>query len=99
MWSAQFICAIIRRFTSAVTTWVVVMLINRDRRTLKNSMRQPPPDEQFEQLFTPARIAHLDRVVFQLDAGERTLTLDEVRAGLAKNNAESLKQKNILEDS
>jgi len=53
-------------------------------------MRQSPPDE-FERLFTPDRIAHLDGIVSRLDTGERTLTIDEVRASLAKNRAERLK--------
>ena len=42
-------------------------------------------DESFDHLFTAERLAHLDGVVAKLDAGEKTLTREQVDARLAAN--------------
>ena len=44
--------------------------------------------EDYDHLFTPERIAHLDKVAAEVRAGGKTYTMQEVRANLAQNRAE-----------
>lgn len=41
-------------------------------------------EENFDHLFTPERLAHLDRISAGIKAGEKTYTMDEVRAHFEK---------------
>jgi len=47
--------------------------------------------ENFDHLFTPERLAHIDRAATEIDAG-KGLTLEQVDAELAKRRAEWLRQ-------
>jgi hypothetical protein len=47
--------------------------------------------ENFDHLFTPERLAHIDRAAAEIDAG-LGLTLEQVDAELAKRRAEWLSQ-------
>ena len=43
--------------------------------------------EEYDHLLTPTRLAHLDAIVAKLDAGEKTLSSEEVDARLAAAKA------------
>jgi hypothetical protein len=45
--------------------------------------------ESFEHLFTPERLAHIDRAIASMDAG-RGLTMEQVEAELAQRRTEWL---------
>jgi len=47
--------------------------------------------ENFDQLFTPERLAHIDRAIAQVEAGQG-LTSEQARAELAKRRDEWLGQ-------
>ena len=49
------------------------------------------PAEEFDYLFTPQRLAKIDRAAAQIDAGHG-LTREQVEADLAKSRAEWLDQ-------
>ena len=46
----------------------------------------------YDRLFTPERIAHLDKVAAEVRAGGKTYTMQEVRANLAQNRAEWIRK-------
>ena len=47
--------------------------------------------ENFDHLFTPERIAHLDRICAEIDAGGKTYAPEEVEEYLEKKRAQWLK--------
>jgi hypothetical protein len=53
-------------------------------------------DENFDHLFTPERIAHLDRISAAINAGGKTYTIKEVKAHLKKKRKEWLKKQSKL---
>jgi hypothetical protein len=44
-------------------------------------------EENFDHLFTPERIAHLDRISREVREGAKTYTMEEVEARLQKTRA------------
>ena len=48
--------------------------------------------ENFDSLFTPERLAHIDRVVAKVKEGGKTYSMDEVRDQLAENREKWLKE-------
>jgi len=48
--------------------------------------------ENFDHLFTPERIAHIDGVLADIKAGGKTYTMEEVREHLAANRAEWIRK-------
>jgi len=48
--------------------------------------------EDFDYLFTPERIAHLDRVAASVKAGGKTYTTEEVRAHLAATRSDWIRK-------
>lgn len=47
--------------------------------------------ENFDHLFTPERLAHIDRAIAQIEAGQG-LTSEQAKAGLARCRDEWLRQ-------